>query len=38
MCVQCKNEAVDSLPIFDNEFYKIELQGNGNVELMFESA
>jgi hypothetical protein len=36
--MQCKNEVVDSLPIFDDEFYKVELRGNGNVELRFESA
>jgi hypothetical protein len=38
MCMQCKSEAVDSLPIFDDEFYKVELQGSGNVELISESA
>lgn len=38
MCVQCKSAAVDSLPIFDGEFYEVELLENGNVELMFGSA
>lgn len=38
MCLQCKNGIVDSLPISDDEFYKIEFWDNGNVELIFESA
>ena len=38
VCLQCRNKIVDSLPISDNEFYKIELWDNGNVELVFESA
>jgi hypothetical protein len=34
---QCRNQIVDSLPIFDKEFHTIELKENGNVELWFGS-
>lgn len=37
-CLHCKSGIVDSLPISDDEFYKIEFWDNGNVELIFESA
>lgn len=35
MRLQCKNAVVDSLPISDGEFYRVEFWKNGNVELVF---
>lgn len=29
------NGSIDSLPIFDREYYKVELSANRNVELHF---
>jgi hypothetical protein len=34
-CPACGNAAVDSLPISENEFYRIDIDGKRNVELSF---
>ncbi|WP_415283974.1 hypothetical protein [Candidatus Nitrososphaera sp. FF02] len=34
-CPACKGSPVDSLPISENEFYKVEIAGNRNIELSF---
>jgi hypothetical protein len=34
-CPACGGSAVDSLPISENEFYKVDINGNKNVELSF---
>lgn len=35
MCPLCRNGSIDSLPIFSNEYYRMELSANRNVELHF---
>ncbi len=34
-CPECGGSAVDSLPISENEFYKVDIANNRNVELSF---
>lgn len=37
-CPLCRNESIDSLPIFGDEYYKVELSMNRNVELTFAAV
>lgn len=37
-CPLCRNDSIDSLPIFGDEYYKVELSPNGNVELRFAAS
>lgn len=35
ICPACSDSAIDSLPISENEFYRVEIARNNNAELSF---
>jgi hypothetical protein len=37
-CPLCRNDSIDSLPIFGDEYYRVELSVNKNVELWFAAG